>query len=346
MENTNDDDDDKKDYQDPGTTLTIPAGTNTGTIVISISEDDVLEPTETLQVTIDDVSTATGSSAQPPVRGSPETAEIEIREAGTVTASMVQTAVTVTEGGEALFPVRLSGKVSVGVTVGYSTDGGDATETDPDSDYESGDGELILIKAGETAGTITIDTKPDTRSEDDETFTVTLDAPATVTLDPPAATVLPAGSVVLGTGAATATIRDDDALTVTVEGSDRVVLNGNATYWFRLNGDKTGSANVTVEYMTNVRDDSTEIIIPPGKSKSENFMVETGSLTVGQRLSVSITDVSTTEGKVTEGSPSVKTTEIMPANTITVKVEGPGEEVPEGESATFKLSLVEETPDA
>ena len=288
VENTNDDDDDKKDYQDPGTTLTIPAGTNTGTIVISISEDDVLEPTETLQVTIDDVSTATGSFAQPPVMGSPETAEI--REAGTVTASMVQTAVTVTEGGEALFPVRLSGKVSVDVTVGYSTGGGDATDTGTGSDYESVDNGELIIKAGETAGTITIDTEPDMRSEDDETFTVTLS-------DPPTATGLLAGSVVLGTGAATATIRDDDALTVTVEGSDRVVLNGEATYWFRLNGDKTGSADVTVEYMTNVSDDSTEIIIPPGKSKSANFMVGTGSLTVGQRLSVSIDDVSTAAGR-------------------------------------------------
>ena len=321
-----------EDYTPESGTLRIRAGQSTGTIEVRALGDDLLEPAEKLRVTLDDASPSDVVSESAIENEGNKWATTTIGVSGrTVTASMVQTAVTVTEGGEALFPVRLSGKVSVGVTVGYSAGGGDATGTGDDSDYESGAGALT-IKAGETAGTITIDTEPDTRSEDDETFTVTLS-------DPPTATGLLAGSVVLGTGAATATIRDDDALTVTVEGSDRVVLNGNATYWFRLNGDKTGSADVTVEYMTNGSDDQTERTITAGLSKSANFMVGTGSLTVGQRLSVSIDDVSTTKGKVTEGSPSAKTTEIMPANTITVEVEGPGEEVPEGGSATFELSL-------
>ena len=330
IEITNDDDEDKKDYDDPGSMITIPAGTSTATIVIPVREDDILEPDETLRVTLEGATTATGSFAPVAVTGSPATTSIV--EAGTVTVSMVETAVTVTEGGEALFPVRLSGKVSVPVTVGYSTGGGDATKTGNDRDYETGDTGELVIEAGNTTGTITIDTVSDNRAEDDETFTVTL-------TDPPTATDLPANSVVIGTGEATATIRDDDALTVTVEGSDRVAQDDDATYRFRLNGDKTGRQSVTVKYTENGTP-GTDRTIPAGQSVSLDFTVGTSSLSEGQTLVVRITEVSTGEGRVTPGSPREKRTQIMHADTVTVGITAPsnGTVAEDVGNATFSVT--------
>ena len=53
----------KEDYEVPGNSVTIPAGTNTATITIPIVADDLLEPNETLQVTLMSPTTAKGALA-------------------------------------------------------------------------------------------------------------------------------------------------------------------------------------------------------------------------------------------------------------------------------------------
>ena len=173
-----------------------------------------------------------------------------------------------------------------------------------------------MFEAGETTATIVFKTDPDTQAEDDDSFTVELSTIAVTNSDLQS-------SVVHGTRKATATIVDDDDLRVTVEGSDRVAEGDDATYRFRLNGDKTGSQTVTVEYTTNGDDSQTEQTIAATESTSADFTVGTGSLTVGQTLSVEITDVSTTEGTVTVGSPSEKRTPILHEDTVTVGITAP-----------------------
>ena len=62
---TGDDAAEKDDYEVPGDSVTIPAGTNTATIVIPIVADDLLEPDEELQVTLMSPTTAKGAFADP-----------------------------------------------------------------------------------------------------------------------------------------------------------------------------------------------------------------------------------------------------------------------------------------
>ena len=60
------------DYEAPGGTLTLPAGTSSGTITIVTLTDGVLDPGETLVVTLTDVSTSRGTVALDPGGSSAE----------------------------------------------------------------------------------------------------------------------------------------------------------------------------------------------------------------------------------------------------------------------------------
>ena len=66
----------KEDYEVPGDSVTIPAGTNSATITIPIVADDLLERNETLQVTLMTPTTSKGAFADPAVTGGPATTEI------------------------------------------------------------------------------------------------------------------------------------------------------------------------------------------------------------------------------------------------------------------------------
>ncbi len=108
---------------------------------------------------------------------------------------------TATEGNAVEFTVTLSPAADMAVSVEYATSDGTATS---DATHEDGadytaapDDEALVILAGETSATISIETGDDTVDEDDETFTVTLSSPTS--------------NAVLGTVvAATGTIEDND----------------------------------------------------------------------------------------------------------------------------------------
>ena len=236
----------KEDYEVPGNSVTIPAGTNTATITIPIVADDLLEPNEGLQVTLMSPTTAKGAFADPAVTEDRATTDIIPQAQDAVTVSLDETEVTVTEGGKALFPVVLSGKVAQDLTFGYTLDpaAGD--------DYTTA--EEVEIKEGETRAVIEVNTTPDKVAENTETFTVTLALPTT---NPPA-------GLSLGTAQATGTITDNDPINVTVEGPDRVVAGVLGSYRFRLTGDTTASDTITVAYTTNGTPPSGDATITTG----------------------------------------------------------------------------------
>ena len=216
------------DYTAPGGTLTLAAGAAAGTITVATLDDAVLDPGETLKVTLDGATTAARTVA---VSGSPATTTIV--DDGTVTVS-VATA-TATEGAELAFTVALTGTVAAEVALGWST--ADATAAAGD-DYTAVSGGTLTIAGGGTAATLTVATAEDTLTEAAETFTVTLAAPAAG---------LPAG-VSLGTASATGTIADDDPLTASVSAAAATVMEGEvASFTVALSGG-TSTAAVAVAY--------------------------------------------------------------------------------------------------
>lgn len=105
--------------------------------------------------------------------------------------SLAITDATAAEGGTARFTVALSPASAEGVSVGYRTAGGTATEG---TDYDAATGTLTFAP-NTTRQTIAVRTRADDLAEPDEAFTVTLSAPT---------------GAILADASGTGTITDDD----------------------------------------------------------------------------------------------------------------------------------------
>ena len=180
------------DYVAPSGTVTVSAGASSAPVTIETLADAVLDPGETLAVTLSAASTSTGN-----LTVDKTAAETAIADEGTVSVSVAAGAAAV-EGTEASFTVMLSGPVADAVALGWSTADGTATAGE---DYTAvTDGTLTFRPAEGLEQTIAVTTLDDTLAEGPEMFTVTL------TLTGPD---LPDG-VSLGTASAAATISDDE----------------------------------------------------------------------------------------------------------------------------------------
>ena len=129
------------------------------------------------------------------------------------------------EGESAVFDVTLSGMVSVPVVVNLMVPTG--------LGFQEPDG--LSIPMGETTGSFTVATTDNSQAEKDRTLSVTLD------LDTELA------GLVEGKNTATATIRDNDPLTVNVSVPRWIHEDESAVFTVTLTGG-TGSDDVVVDY--------------------------------------------------------------------------------------------------
>ena len=181
------------DYELPSRSLTLAAGADTGTITIRTLADAVLEPGETLEVTLVAAATAAGTVALDPAP-----AVTAIVDVGMVTASVAAAQDEVAEGDGARFAVALTGAVASPVALGWATTNGTATAG---ADYVAvPDGTLTFRPGAALLQEVEVATLDDDLPEEAETFTVTLTGMS-----------LPEG-VTLGAAGATVTILDDDPL--------------------------------------------------------------------------------------------------------------------------------------
>ena len=179
------------DYELPSRMLVLDAGAHSAAITIRTLTDAVLEPPETLVVTLLDATSASGTVA---LDQGPATTTILDR--GMVTASVAAESAAVAEGGPARFVVELTGAVASPVALGWATADGTATAG---ADYAAvPDGTLTFRPGAALQQVLEVATLQDNLAEAAETFTVTL-----------AGAGLPRG-VALGQATATVTILDDD----------------------------------------------------------------------------------------------------------------------------------------
>ncbi|HYR75689.1 MAG TPA: Calx-beta domain-containing protein [Pyrinomonadaceae bacterium] len=145
-----------------GAAWSIPAGSTTTTVPVSVNGDTTSEPDETFTVTIvsagNTITNATGT--------------------GTIQnddASLSIGNVTQAEGNSGSsnfnFTITLSNASTTTVSGTYSTADGTATAG---SDYTAVSGAAWSIPAGQTSTTVPVSVTGDTTSEPDETFTVTI----------------------------------------------------------------------------------------------------------------------------------------------------------------------------
>ena len=216
------------DYSAASGSLTIPAGETSRRVAVTVAGDTRNEADETLQLVISEaqnaqIADATGVGTI--VNDDPLPAlrieDRSIAEGNSGTSRLV-------------FPVSLSAASGRTVTVNYQT--ADGTATTADSDYVAASGSLTFAP-GETAKTIEVQITGDTVREEDESFSVTLAAPANASLERATA----AGTIVNDEGVPTVTVADVEI----TEGD-----SGLSPVVFEVRLSAESASAVTLDYAT------------------------------------------------------------------------------------------------
>ena len=160
------------DYTSTTGTLRFEPGDTSGTIRVTVLDDEIREDTESFTVELSDPEGAT-------LVGASGTASITDDDEDMLPALSIDDAVPVAEGVTALFAVTLSATSEQAVTVAFSTRDGTAVDA---SDYTATAGTLTF-QPGTTRQTIEVVTLEDDAEESEEGFTVTLSDPNGATLE-------------------------------------------------------------------------------------------------------------------------------------------------------------------
>ena len=234
-----------EDYLAAGGMYKFPVGTTSGFLDVTLEDDNLFEEEfETFAVELIQQGTrlaaisATGASF-----------EASIRDNETLTAAITAESKSVAEGQLAIFRVTLTGGLTAEATSVHVEALGTAEAAE---DYGIPFGSLsfppgdstgrtvtLEIPAGQPSGTITYPILNDSVEEDDETLTVEVFSPSS---GKRAVSVSPTQS------RASATILDQGALTVSIEGVPSVDEGNAATFTVYLS--KTISEDISVEWST------------------------------------------------------------------------------------------------
>ena len=208
-----------------------PDSTVTADLVVTTLDDDVVEAVETIIVT----GTPTGilTAVEP-------SAAIDLTDDDTATVSIAAGAASVEEEADTsvTFTATLSKQVATALTVSWSATTDDSSSTvdaDPDADLGAKSGSIV-IAAGDTTQTFSVDIENDALSEVDEVFRTALGgitgAPARTSSGSPVDTV----TVSSGSGAVDVTITKNDPLTVGLEALGALVEGRSASFTLRVTG--------------------------------------------------------------------------------------------------------------
>lgn len=189
------------DYTGSVATVTIPAGATTAAIVIDPSVDGTVEPNETVILT---VAAGTGYTVGAPASA---TGTILNDDVPSATVSVSPAAVAEDGAPNLIYTFTLNQAAFSATSINY-TIGGTATNG---TDYATIASPLV-IPAGNTTGTVTVNPTADATIEADETVTLTLAAGAGYTVGVP--------------NSATGTILNDDLPNLTI--NDVTANEGNA----------------------------------------------------------------------------------------------------------------------
>lgn len=220
------------DFDGTAGLVTVAAGESTAAITVSVTDDNIVEPSETFDIALTGVDSAAGSV----VAGSPAAATATIVDNDALTVNVIAPVATVTEPSgsvseEATFLVVLSNPVADSITVGYTHSG---SASDPD-DYTTTTTPLTFA-AGQQVATVTVDIQPDSLIETNEEIVANL------------AVITSPGYVPAAFGNdATITIEDDDSGSVSLSPSSQSVTEGD-TVSFTFSQTGTATTNTVLAY--------------------------------------------------------------------------------------------------
>jgi hypothetical protein len=213
------------DYTTTSDTLTIPAGSLTGTISVPIKGDTIVESNETFFVNLSNPTRATIADAQAVgTITNDDSTEISIDDASLAEGNSGTANMT--------FTVSLSYLSDSPVQVNYATANSSATAP---SDYTTTSG-VLTIPALSASATISVPIKGDATVEPNETFFVNLTTPS--------------GATIADTQA-TGTITNDDGATISIDDVSLAEGNsGTANMIFTVSLSNPSVSTVQVNYTT------------------------------------------------------------------------------------------------
>ncbi len=257
--------------------VTFAAGATTVTFTVTIADDSLVEPSETVNLRIASVSPGATT-------GSPSTAVLTILSndvSGTVQFS--QAAYEVTEGAPtATVTVNRTG-TTAGATIDYRVvPSNQGTATGGGVDYTLASGTLTF-GAGETAKTFTVAIVNDALVEPDETVNLEL--------------FNPGPGVGLGPlNTATLTIHDNDGPTFTFGAATYTVAEGATASVTVLRANGLGS-QVTVGYQVQAASTAT--------GGGQDYTLVNGTLTFGAGITSQTITIATTQDTLAEGNETI-----------------------------------------
>ncbi|MFL6260853.1 MAG: beta strand repeat-containing protein [Thermoanaerobaculia bacterium] len=301
------------DYVAKSGTLTFAAGTTSQTIAVTVNGDTLNEGNETFNVNLSNATNATITDAQG---------------VGTITdddlVSISINDVSVNEGNTgtatANFTVSLSNPSTSTITVTYQTANGTATSG---SDYVAVGATVLTFAPNETTKTVTVTVNGDTLNEGNETFNVNLSLPTggatigdsqgvgTITDDDPVSISINDVSVLEGNSGTTpasftVTLSNPSTSTITVtyqtangtatSGSDYVAVPATVLTFAPNETTKTVTVNVNGDTLNEGNETfNVNLSLPTGGATIGDSQ-GVGTITDDDPVSISINDVSVTEG--------------------------------------------------
>ncbi|MBB6368615.1 outer membrane autotransporter protein [Xanthomonas sacchari] len=215
------------DYTGAVTSVVVPANASSASFSITPVADSTVEADETV---IFQVASGSGYSI-----GNPSSATATIVNDDYPSASIAVSPASVAEDGSAnlVYTVTLSQASPSALSIGFNV-GGTATSG---TDYAAVNSPLV-IAAGQTSGTITIDPTPDTTVEPDETVVISLNAGSGYTVGSPSS--------------ATGTILNDDQPALSINDVSQNEGNaGNTAFTFTVSlSQPAGSGGVSFDIAT------------------------------------------------------------------------------------------------
>ncbi|AZE52329.1 T1SS secreted agglutinin RTX [Pseudomonas synxantha] len=286
-----------------GSVITIKAGESTGTVVVDTPANDVYNNGSTVSTTI---TGATGGNFENLVP-STTPAVTTITDSVDTTTVTLTAGDTVTEGGQITYTATLTNPAQTPVTVTLSN------------------GSVITIKAGESTGTVVVNTPANDVYNNGSTVSTTITGATGGNFE----------NLVPSTTPAVTTITDSvDTTTVTLTADGNVTEGGQITYTATLTNPAQSPVNVTLS-------NGSVITIKAGESTG-TVVVETPANDVynnGSTVSTTITGATggNFENLVPSTTPAVTTiTDSVDATTVTLTA---GETVTEGGQITYTATL-------
>ena len=288
------------DYSALSGTVTILAGATNATIIITVTNDLILDPAETVIVTLTAITSGT------PILGSPLVATNTIADNDSATVSIANT----TNGAEAVAPTNglmtiTQTAVSATNTVLTYTVSGSAAAG---SDYTTLSGSVTIF-AGSTTATISIPVLDDLVVETNETVIVTLTAIS--------------GLPTLGTPlVATNTISDNDVAAFTIAKAvnlSAIAVPGTLNY--TINIASAGNVPLTVPVLTDALSNGSALTLTSGPTLTSGDAAPLGVLNAGETwiytATYAVTQANINNGAAITNSATFDTAETSPSTSNT-----------------------------